>query len=353
MIIPESGPGIPTIDVSETTISHLDELTRHIRDGLGDMSEAEFFDAVDACAPNAEDIVPDETALLRRLASHIGPKAVLLSLPPETVAAAGPTPSYHRSSEEQQLISSDICRALAISLSGLYAFGNRAFHGGSMHHDIIFDPNATNSSAKDQEMRLHVDGLYVNRNPGHYPAPGQPNLNLSPDFLTLHFIRNHEQVPTVLVFPEWDALTEDTREILSQPCLYLNKTLPPLSVLYGDNPADPWIRYVTDEEYIGNAPDQATRNALGELNGHLAARQVTVAMKAGQILLFDNRRLLHGRASRSRTNLPPPAEWRWQRRVHCVTDPERIQQDGLPPRQVNTDTVYAYGQRNLPLRNNV
>ena len=336
---------IPRLSLNTHDVQQLDILTDHISTELPAMTEPEFFDAIDECAPNAQDVIPEVTEKLRSVASHLGPKALILELPPETVANVGATPAYHRDSAEQQLYPSDIYRALMISLAGLYAFGNKSFHGGAIHHDIIYAADAKNSSAKNEEMRLHVSGLYFNRNPAHYPEPDTPNLNLSADFLTLHFQRNEEKVPTVLVFPAWEQLSERTRSTLSQPCLYLNKSLPPLSVLYGDNPDNPWVRYVTDEEYIENAKNETARSAFRELNQHLLNRQVTVPMEAGQILFFDNRRLLHGRTARSQQNLPPPDRWRWQRRVHCVTDPERIRQPGLPARMVETDRVYVYGRR--------
>jgi alpha-ketoglutarate-dependent taurine dioxygenase len=102
------------------------------------------------------------------------------------------------------------------------------------------------------------------------------------------------------------------------------------------------VRYVTDEEYIENAKDEAAREALRELNAHLISHQVTVNMKAGEILFFDNRRLLHGRAARLPGTLPPQDQWRWQRRMHCTTDLDRLQQPGLPRRMVNTDDVYQF-----------
>lgn len=320
----------------ERVVKQLDHLTQDIRAGLQDLSEPNFFDAIDGLVDNAWDIAPGQAGQLQTFAAHRGVRAVIVDFPPATVASVGPTPLYYPEAGKQRLLTSDIYRALVTSMASLYAYGDVRVQNGAIHNDVIFTPIG-DSSAKEERMRLHVDGLYANRNKEHYPEPAMPNRNLSSDFLSFHFLRNNERVPTVVVFPDWSEMSEDTLAVLRQPILDLKKGLPPVSVLYGD-PGDPWIRYVSDEEYLYNASGNG-RQALQDLNEHLFARQIPIVLEAGQILLLDNRRVLHGREERESTDLPQ-ALWRWQRRVFHSSDAKRIKTSEISSRIVDSQVIY-------------
>ena len=106
-------------------------------------------------------------------------------------------------------------------------------------------------------------------------------------------------------------------EFTEKRLLYQSFLLDPPStpVIYG---APGFERMVVDQAFMHPLPnDKEAENALNWLYEHMNERKVTVEMKAGDILLLDNRRAVHGRTP-YKPNYGPRA--RWLRRGNITTD---------------------------------
>jgi hypothetical protein len=224
-----------------------------------------------------------------------------------------------------------------------YGYGYTTQQNAAIHNNIVqvkkLAEVAGHSASAPHELGLHVEDASYNLGEGR---------DISPDFLTLHYYRNPNLVPTIVSMPDWSELSRETRDILSEEWFY-NRTNPaqggennnpdtPVSVLYGPQ-NDPWLRLNTAKLDV-DTYEPAQQRALREIHGHLESRRTDLTLKAGQIAIIDNRRVLHGRPAFKPGQEPRyDGTDRWQRRLVVSNNSGRIQQHEAAYRIVDPERV--------------
>lgn len=343
MIIDELQPGIISATIEPHEANVIDGLTQDLIPRLGEISEPAFLDILQERSTEAKQALPELAAFMCRLAAHEGPKVAIVNFSNTTVENVPPTPLQHLRPGEQNLFAPDIYRGVLVGLADWYGYGYTTQQHAAIHNNIVqvkqLEQVAGHSASAPHELGLHVEDASYNLGEG---------LDISPDFLTLHYFRNPHLIPTVVSMPDWEELSKTTRDLLTEEWFY-NRTNPaqggaannptrPVSVLYGPS-NDPWLRLNTAKLDIARyGADQQT--ALLEIRDHLEDRRVGLGLKAGQIAIIDNRRALHGRPAFKPGQEPQyDGTDRWQRRLVVANDAKRIQQHEASYRVVNPESV--------------
>lgn len=343
MILHNSYPGVvtATIDEQETRVIH--DATADLVSHLPAMSETDFLDTMAERASVVREQLPELTEFLGSVSTHEGAKVSIISFPERTIGNVRPTPLDHLKPGEQNLFEPDVYRGMVLGMANWYGYGYTTQQHAAIHNNIVqvqrLAPVAGHSASATHELGLHVEDASYNLGDGH---------DISPDFLTLHYFRNPKEVPTIVSMPNWEELSTQTKDLLSQEWFY-NRTNPaqggaennptqPVGVIYGPT-HEPWLRLNTaklDLEYY--SPEQQA--ALVEMRDHLESRRLELALKAGQIAVIDNRRVLHGRPAFKPGQEPSyDGTDRWQRRLTVSLDPARIQQHEASYRVVDPTSV--------------
>lgn len=343
MILQELQTDIVLAAMEQEEIETVRELTDDLLPHLEEMSEQEFFDEMDERAPTAREKMPEFADFMGRIASHHGAKVAIVDFSPVSVDNVRPTPLEHLQPGEQNLFAPDVFRGLTVGIANWYGYGYTTQQNEVLHNNIVqvrqLADVAGHSASAPHELGLHVEDASYNGGDGY---------DISPDFLTLHYLRNPNLVPTVVSIPEWEALSPETRNLLGQEWFY-NRTNPaqggeqndqhhPVSIVYGPQD-EPWIRLNTAKlDLEAYSPEQQA--ALAELRDHLESRRLDLALRAGQIAVIDNRRVLHGRPAFKPGQEPKyDGTDRWQRRLVVANDASRIQQHEARYRVVNPESV--------------
>lgn len=274
------------------------------------------------------------------MAMHSGPKVVLIptvDFPPPDVL----TPTQYPGEQNDTLYPQDFVRAVVLGVADLYGYGFSAQQAGNIHNDIVpvneFAAVNGHNSSSSIPLGFHTEVASYNLG---------DEYDISPDFLSLHFFRNHTLVPTIVAMPDFDELPAEMVDLLKQPWFY-NRTSPaqggesndphtPISILYGpDN--DPWLRVNTSKLDVTRYSDEKA-DALLELKRHLEARSLPLDVPAGTLAFIDNRRVVHGRTAYKAHQLPKyDGTDRWQRRITAACDPTRIQAFESKPHVADID----------------
>src|SRR3990167_4778592 len=302
----ELRPGVVSIKLDEPERSALQNEANDIRASIPRFTEATFLDELRQRGLILKARVGQVTDFLEGMSTHGGAKVAIFDLGPDSVKNIGPTPTEYKINEgNQNIYDPDIYRGLLVSLVDLYGYG------------------------------------YTTQEEG---------FDISPDFLTLHFFRNDKRVPTILAIPDWDQISPSTRNLLSEKWFFnqtntmqggaRNNLGKPVSVIYGPN-SDPWVRLNTSRLNLeAYEPDQV--HALNEFTDHVNGQRVLVGAKAGEVVVFDNRRVLHGRAPYSEEDYPKyDGTDRWQRRLTVSCDMSRIKEFEASPRVVDPHKLLA------------
>ncbi|OGH17136.1 MAG: hypothetical protein A3C30_03380 [Candidatus Levybacteria bacterium RIFCSPHIGHO2_02_FULL_40_18] len=342
----ELRPGVVSIKLDEPERSALQNEANDIRASIPRFTEATFLDELRQRGLILKARVGQVTDFLEGMSTHGGAKVAIFDLGPDSVKNIGPTPTEYKINEgNQNIYDPDIYRGLLVSLVDWYGYGYTTQQEGVIHNNIIpveeYADAIGHSGNARYELGLHVEDASFNLGEG---------FDISPDFLTLHFFRNDKRVPTILAIPDWDQISPSTRNLLSEKWFFnqtntmqggaRNNLGKPVSVIYGPN-SDPWVRLNTSRLNLeAYEPDQV--HALNEFTDHVNGQRVLVGAKAGEVVVFDNRRVLHGRAPYSEEDYPKyDGTDRWQRRLTVSCDMSRIKEFEASPRVVDPHKLLA------------
>lgn len=218
----------------------------------------------------------------------------------------GPTPlDWRRPPREPESAVHEVFLVLATAHLG-DLFGWSTLQDGRLVHDVLPVPAHENdqSGHGTVELAWHTeDGFHPYRC----------------DYLLLLGLRNHDAVPTMVSGVDEVTLTDAQREVLGRPRFLIRpdtehlkhaRTLTesrgsphvvqrmqeepePCAVLFG-HPDQPYLRI--DPAFMSPLPgDPEAAAALDALTGELERNLVEVALDAGDLLVVDNYRAVHGR----------------------------------------------------------
>lgn len=247
MITNEIRPNIAEITIEEKELNTIQEATFDLKDQLSEISEGELLDELAYRSSEVQEKLPQLTEFLGNVATHESAKVAVVSFPESTIEGIPPTPTQHLEPGKLNLFTPDLYRGMVVSMANWYGYGYTTQQNQVIHNNIIPVQNletvAGHSGSAPNELGLHVEDASYNLG---------ENKDISPDFLTLHYYRNPTNVPTLVSMPDWQRISTQTRDLLSDSWFY-NRTNPAqggtnnnpedsVSILYGPNSNDPWIR---------------------------------------------------------------------------------------------------------------
>ena len=254
------------------------------------------------------------------------------------------TPTQYAHPETAKIRAFDMYRGLIFGLVDWRGYGYTSQQNGVIINDIVpleGKKETEHHSASQLELGLHTEDASYNF-AGMFPD-AELDIDMSPNMLTLQYLRNPHHTPTTVSILDTAALSKDTRDTLATE-QFQHFTNPaqggkdndanmPVPILYGTN--GNLIRLncalTKPDAYTGKH-----REALSELFDHLESRYLELPLTTGDLAIIDNRRVLHGRAAYKKDALPRyDGMDRWQKRLVAATNADRIKQFESLPRIVD------------------
>lgn len=334
-------PEIADVRLSEEEQRTLIGIAQDIRGEIEGLPEHQAVDAMlDAGEAAAEDF-PGLYGALSELSTHESWKTMVVHGP--VPGLLPPTPDRYLEPGENPLFKEDVYRGVLLGMMGLYAYGYDSQQPGNIHNNVIAIKNQFGvrgiSANPVDELGLHVEDASYNLG----------DDNISPDWLTIHALRNPHVVPSLVSIPDLTKLSREARQALEEE-FFVNHTNPgqggdqnnadkPVAVLYGPN--GEWVRLNTEQLDLDRHSPRH-RAALQEFVDLAVASTIDLDFLPGDIVINDNRRILHGRAQYKRHQMPRfDGEDRWQRRVVAADDASRIQRFETVPRIVSPQAMLS------------
>ncbi len=232
--------------------------------------------------------------------------------------ATGPTPAHWRMRAPDAALPHDFWLVLVSSQLG-DPFSWSSLQDGSLLNDVLPVPGSEHMQTGQGSLatlELHVEDAFDDDRC---------------DYLGLIALRNRDNAPTTVAAMRADRLAPDLRQVLHEPRFVIRADPEHLAgasagepgarrsaMLFGA-PDDPYLR--VDSIFTEPAPgDAVAAAALAALCDQLAAATVPVPLAAGDVLLIDNYRMVHGR-----TPFQPRFDGtdRWLRKVTVTRDLRR------------------------------
>ncbi len=342
-------PEIETVTIHKTGFAALEEIAESFPPELIHGQEAAALDWMQQAGRSLHDVFPELGEKLDTIGKHSG-KSVLVATVELDSNLIPETPTAYNIPEAATIRRFDIYRGLILGLANWYGYGYASQQNGVVINDIV--PLASKRTTQHHSASQYVLGLHTED--ASYNFDGtidqEPNaIDISPDFLTLQYLRNPHKTPTTVSVLNTELLSTRTRDTLSQE-VFRNYTNPAqggsendsdiaVSILYG--PDNQWIRLnsalTKPEDYRGEE-----REALDELLRHMHSQVIELPLDSGDIAIIDNRRALHGRAAYRPNSLPKyDGSDRWQKRLVAATSEGRIKQFESKPRIVDPKLLLA------------
>ncbi len=302
-----------------------------------DLDHAQALRILANAAPEIAAQTPGLQTQLGYLATHNSFKTLVLELAPPEENSLPDTPVRYLTPNENPVLQPAVTRGLLLGMMGVSPFGYTSQQSHNVINNVVAIQAQTenrvkgaSANAKDM-LGMHTEDASYNLTGGILPNGNviTEELDLSPDWLTIQFLRNPDGVPTLVSVPDLSRLSDQAHATLSEPRFH-NATNPGqqedgnndsnvrLSVIHGEQ----FIRANTDGLTVANPEDIEARQALEELNAEIARARINLPSKPGHINFIDNNRVLHGRAEPREDQMP---RWnghdRWQQRVVNWDDP--------------------------------
>jgi L-asparagine oxygenase len=243
--------------------------------------------------------------------------------------------------DDTQVVFADSMLLGAMRIAGLFPISFSYENFGRLMRNVApnkIAENAISSHGAKLPLEWHSDNSYAfengYRSPRSTGAHGQPLGSPSPRFLCFVSMRNHDaggnMVPTELLLAEelLSAIPERVQSILRRPIFEIRpgasndrlslKNMPLLETCSwtGEN----LLKFNANEgQTVGLTP--IARRAVSEVSQRLLDledKTIPIYLAPGQILFFDNYRVLHRRGS---FDPGPLLQARWLRRCFGTTDP--------------------------------
>ncbi|MEM8977876.1 MAG: TauD/TfdA family dioxygenase [Pseudomonadota bacterium] len=274
---------------------------------------------------------------IEALSRQTGEIGVLLVKTGKDFLWSTPTPSAHSAPESHKLSPLDAVRILLQGKGNQFGFAHKNQANGNLCDDVmpLLEHHDTVGFSQGRSLGWHTEDAVFNR----------PEVDLSPDIISLAFLRAREDDIASISMPNVDDLSLASKKALEREVFVARLSLahgagegrnwPMKSLIYnGSYLRVSFARIEEDREiYLSNG----TYGALLELRELLDAYCVDIKIEAGDILFIDNKRVAHCRkpyASPPRYN----GTDRWQRRLISVHG----------SRASAVDDCFLDGAKNLP-----
>jgi L-asparagine oxygenase len=306
--------GLAAVELAGQERAALARLTGELSQRYGTADDPDFLRAAAGLSHRLPARLRDELAGLRYLE-----RAGALWVRGGPAGEAGvPTPGHWRARDAAATLVQDFWLVLVAAQLG-DPFGWSSLQGGRLLHDIL--PVAGSEQAQTGQgsvapLELHVEDAFDDDRC---------------DYLALLALRNTDQVATTVAAVRADRLPADGQQVLREPRFVIRADPEHAAGAPGGEPAarrcavlfgaadDPYLR--VDPAFTEPRPgDPAAAAAFGALCEQLAAATVAVPLAAGDLLLVDNYRMVHGR-----TPFRPRYDGtdRWLRKVTVTRDLRR------------------------------
>lgn len=293
------------VDLDAAEGAALDELTRSVLRDHGASSAPSLLDDLSLVAHR---MPPRLIRELRRFRTAEEASCLVVRGLPVDDRRLGPTPlDWREPPREPESEVHEVFLTLATAHLG-DIFGWSTLQNGRLVHDVLPVPSHENdqSGHGTVELAWHTeDGFHPYRC----------------DYLLLLGLRNHDAVPTGVAGVDQVVLSDEHREVLSQPRFLIRpdtehlrhaRTLTadrgsphavqlmqdepePCAVLFG-HPDRPYLRI--DPAFMSSLPgDPEAAAALEALTAELQRNLTDVVLSPGDLLVIDNYRVVHGRAA--------------------------------------------------------
>ncbi|MQY26326.1 TauD/TfdA family dioxygenase [Nocardia aurantia] len=325
--MPGTAPTVMEYRLSIEEIEFLRRLAASLAGTGRDIDDADFLTRIAGHAPA---LPHGLRGFLRGFRDGDRPACLVRGLPIDE-ARMGPSPTVCNRLRDKAFdeIRLEVVLVLLGSCLG-DIFGWRLQHEGSVVHDLAPRPEHEAlgfGTGSRQHINWHTEDSF-------HPYRA--------DYLGLFCVRNTSGVTTTVGALDAGRLSAHERRLLFAPVFtfrpdpsYLTADASPLpdadlgGILFGD-PGDPFLRF--DQDYIEWPDVEGIGAAVEALRRAVEASLVDLPLRAGDFLLLDNRRAVHGRPAFVPTYRGAD---RWVKRINITRDLRRSR----PRRRSDGDRV--------------